>query len=267
MKSKITKQSARRPTLAVLAALTILVVLPTLAGQPQPDRRGEESAVEIPPILNSSHYDTIPTFVSADVAIGPDGELNTDVLDPLSEVVLGNLLDNFERGVYGPDCVKYGEVYIERVNPPDRSSLQSATRSANLILEAVVTGRDYGFYQGRVAGQLLVLEVEQVIRGSAPLDSYYVFYPVGRFEAGPYSFCKVDGRVPEPPEIGERLLLLSPSVAESQEPFLDVRDVHSFIVLDRAGKARLPPDFPEAEAGKLDREDLMAEVENLAREH
>jgi len=251
----------------LVALLVILSPLPVLADRPVPERHGQEEVEDIPPILYSAIWSPAPTFISADVAIEPDGKLNTDVLDDVSVVGLSTLLDNFKRGALDrDDCVPYGPVYVDRVNPPDRSSITAAARTSRLILEGTVAGRDYGFYRGHVPGQLLKVETRQVIKGDRLLDWYYVFYPVGRFKAGPYTFCKTDPRLPAPPELGQQVLLLIPEVADPGEPVLDLRDENSIIVLDEKGEAHLPESFSRTEAGRLTREQVLSEIRTVVRE-
>lgn len=247
----------RRRFIAVLVLVTAVAAV----GQPPAEEvRGEARSREvgdIPPVLYTTLRTASPTFVTADVAIGPDGELNEKLLSPLARTVLGNLLRDHQGG-----CVEYQEVWVQRVNPADRSSLAKAVRASQLILEASVTARDYGFYDGDIPGQLLEIETDQVIRGRA-LDRHFIFVPVGRFDAGPYTFCKTDSRLPEPPDIGDRVLLLIPEIGDPEEPLLDLHDEFSLIVLDDGGGVGLPKGFSRS---GLTRDELIGKVKGLARE-
>lgn len=241
-------------------ALASSLAVPTSAEQVSP-QSAEVISPDIPPILNSSLHRTGPTFVSAGVAIDASGELNATVLDEDSLRRLGTHLDNYRRGALErTDCVPYGPVWVSRVNPVDRSSLRAAARTSQLVLEGTVVGRDYGFYEGDIPGQLLKVATERVMRGDSQLDWYYVFYPVGEFEAGPYTFCKTDDRYPAPPEIGDRVLLLVPEPGEPGEPFLPVEAAESIVVLGKSGEARLPKSFGEGEERRWSRSKVLSEV-------
>lgn len=237
--------------------LTTLTVLPAKAER-RTDHPTAEIDGEIPPILYSTVYNEIATFVSADVAIEPDGSVNARVLDPTAQVVIRNNLQAHSGG-----CVLIEEVYVSSVNPADRSTLRRALRTSELVIRATVVARDYGFFQGPIPGQLLKVEVEEAIRGAAR-DWYYVFYPVAEFQAGPYRICKTDSRMPDPPGIGEQVLLMIPSVEDPSEPFLELGDEHSVVVLDGEGLARLPATFREGRADPVPkREDILKEVRQL----
>ena len=245
---------------ALLAAFLIAAVpLSILAERPVPDSQQESKTGDITPIFYSSLRSSVPTFLSADVTILPDGQLNTDLMDDRARFVMNSILSAHQEG-----CVEIEENWIDRVNPPDRSSLGKAVGTSALILEGRVVGRDYGFYQGYVPGQLLEIETEEVLRGNA-LAKHFIFVPIGTFTAGPYTFCKTDSRLPEPPDLGDRVLLLIHRLLGPEEPFLDLYDDSSLIVLPEQGAARLPASLRTVDAPGLTRADLLSEVKRELR--
>lgn len=180
-----------------------------------------------------------PAFVSASAAFAADGMVNTALFAPSAGAMLGRQLDRVDPL---RDCIVLDEFYVDRVNPPDRSTLAKAVQTSELILQTEVVSRDYGF-ESSVPGQLLRVRPVEVFKGEAPLPHYFVFLPVGTFEAGPHRFCKTDYRYPEPPEIGEQVLLLVPEVASREEPYLALDSEASIIAADEDGTVRLPLPF------------------------
>lgn len=244
-----------------IATLPLLIVPLGFAhagGAREADRQSD--GPKIPPVLYSSLLDSAPVFVTAEAAIDARGELNTALLDPRAQSVLGNLTSDPWLTRREKDCIEVEEHWVERVNPTDRSSLRKAARTADLVLEAVVLSKDYGFTVAGLPGQLLEVRVEEVLRGPAELDSYFIFMPVGTFRAGPYTFCKSDSRFPAPPSPGDRVLLLIPSVPNPAEPFLDLRDEHSLVVIKGSGEVDLPRSFALAADRPLTRAELMTEI-------
>lgn len=222
----------------VLMLLCLLVPLLVEAAPPEKQvvaRPGEG----IPPVVfarlphrSADH----PAFVSASAAFSADGEVNAALFAPSTGAMLGRQLDRVDPL---RDCIVLEEVYVDRVNPPDRSTLPKAVHTAELVLRAEVVSRDYGF-ETSVPGQLLRVRPVEVYKGEAPLAHYFVFLPVGTFEAGPHRFCKSDYRYPEPPEIGDHVLLLVPELSSKEEPYLALDSEASIIAVDQDGSVRLP---------------------------
>jgi hypothetical protein len=231
-----------RRTLAI-AALMMAAAVPSDA------RIGRDPAADIPPVLFTTlpQVDpSYPTFVAASAAISSDGKIDSDLFHPHAVRSLESLL----AVESATGCNELGPVYWELTNVPDRSTLRLAARTSQLTLVGRVVEREYGFHFFE-AGQLLSIEVEEVIRGDAPLDRYYYFHPIGDFQAGPYRICKSDSRYPEPPAIGDRVLLMVPRpVTDPSEPYLELETPEGVVVLAADGEIRLPDRFrPQKEEG------------------
>ena len=224
--------------LAALLALSGLLTAPALAERPRQLRDAEG----IPPVifvqlpLRTADY---PMFVSASVAITDEGEFNSDLFAPSVLRMLNRYPKRLDPVA---NCIVLEEFYEEWAGSPDRSTIEKASQTAELILMAEVVGRDFGF-QHMIPGQLLRVRPERVLKGQAPLSHYFVFLPIGTFESGPYRFCKTDSRYPKPPEIGQQVLLFVPAIGASEEHYLDLRTETSIVTVGAEGKIDLPQPF------------------------
>lgn len=232
------RSGCSRLAVAALFVTSCLVAVPAGAERPREARQADG----IPPVifvqlpLRTADF---PMFVSAAVAVTDEGEFNADLFAPSVLRMLDRYPDRFDP-VAG--CIVLEEFYEEWAGSADRSSIEKAAQTAELVLTAEVVGRDFGF-QHMVPGQLLRVRPERVLKGQAPLSHYFVFLPIGTFESGPYKFCKTDSRYPEPPGIGERVLLFVPVVGASDEHYLDLRTESSIVTIVGDGSASLPRPF------------------------
>lgn len=162
----------RRPWRIVLVVLLVPSAGAELHSEPNRDLAGS-----IPPVLFSTleKFDpTLPAFLAADAAIEADGSFSS-LVHPHSASTLQHLLSD-EWWLDG--CYRLSENWICETNPPDRSTLERALTNSPALLVGRVVAKGYGF-QGSSAGQLLEVTVEEVVKGSMPLDTYFVFVPVG----------------------------------------------------------------------------------------
>lgn len=224
----------------LLPAVVVLLLAATAVEAGTRIRR--ETPSEIPPVLFTTLPQVdpaYPTFVAASAAVSSEGEINSDLFHPHAVRSLESLLG--AEPVNG--CVELDSVYWELINVPDRSTLRQTADTSQLTIVGRVVGREYGFHFFE-AGQLLEVEVEEVIRGEAPLDRYYYFHPVGEFEAGPYRICKSDSRYPDPPQLGDRVVLMVPRpVHNPREPYLELETSEGVVVLAADGEVGLPDTF------------------------
>jgi len=95
---------------------------------------------------------------------------------------------------------------------------------------------------------------------------HFVFVPVGDFILDGKRICKTDERFPDPPHVGDNVLLLAPNGPNWQqkqdEPFLDLQDDSGLVTLRSNSTASLPARFrrgrPELSAARA--EDILARV-------
>lgn len=220
----------------------------------QDGERGQE-ATSIPSILYTGdslpHVSAYPIFVSASQAIDEEGNLTDKVSEPLSRSIIQEFLDR------GPQqgCYRSGAFLYDRVQSMDRSTLPIAMEEAEVLFVGRVRDRAYGFmfYE---AGQLLELKVEEVYRGELKRDSYYIFFPVATFEAGPYRICKTDWQYSAPPKLGDRVLLMLPEPADPSEAYLNLDAPEAILVLGDGG-VELPHRFREQQSAPLTAAQLL----------
>jgi len=198
-----------------------------------------------------------PLFVAADAAVHSDGEINTALYpSPQARQEL--------MGIVGQPptdgCVRAEEFYWEGL-APERSTLEEGGKNSELVFKATVTGRQYGF-RDMEPGQLLRVVPQEVFKGQAPLGAYWIFFPAGTFEAGPFSICKIDRRYPAPPKLGDTLLLMIPEVHETALPYLELVNGESVIVLSEEDRA---PRVSQRYNHSLEEEVSSAEVVQRVR--
>ena len=213
----------------------LMLLLVALAVPAQAARRND-LAGEAPPVLYTSlsYVDpAYPTFVAADAAVTTDGQLSKRLFHPQIRTRLRRLLASPPES----GCVRFGPIFVE--SPTfETFDLAKATQRSDLVMTAKVVAREYGFHFSE-AGQLLEIEAQEVLKGSAPLSRYYIFLPVGQFSAGPYRICKSDHRYISPPRVGSTILILVPEIEDPGEPFLDIVLGENLIAFEK-GEARMP---------------------------
>ena len=190
-----------RSLLPVLVAVFLPAVLPGAGADP---------SGRIPPYIASRHGPSArPAWISASVGVNAKGGLNMEAL-PMG--LRRSAQRQIESGEYQKQgCIQTLEVEVDL--PPDlkaRGTFRDLTRNSQGILRGTVTDMDPGFGSYGSPALLLEVKVEERMKGSAHIaDAPYIYfeYPVAAFEAGGYRFCKKDSRWPEPPELGDSVML------------------------------------------------------------
>jgi hypothetical protein len=166
-------------------------------------------------------------WIDASDLLDAQGKVKSQRLDSIGAVLIPQLLASPAEG----GCLHVEEVFADFVNPPKRDSLESASRGADFIAEGIVTGQAYGFYSA-TPGEMLRVDVSSVWSGISPKSYYYVFIPVGTFNVGSTRICKTDRRYPDPPVLGDRMVLFG------QRTFLAGNVLET---IDEAGFIRVRP--------------------------
>lgn len=213
---------------------------------------------DLPEILYSSNPDLMyPVWISADAAFNHDGELNEALFSaPSAKTIKGYLELPSSDG-----CIEVGEHYESIVDPHDRSSLRKSVHHSELVLQARVTAKEFGFHH-YLPGQLLRVEPVETLRGKVFLDHYYIFLPMGEFSAGPHKFCKVDSRYPTEPRVGDGVLLMIPSTFSTEEQYLELQEASSIVVLQSDGGVSFPSLF-KSEANIGGKEKILSELREI----
>jgi hypothetical protein len=206
---------------------------------------------------------TYPFWVDASMVVNADGSLNTALLHPATT----KIIQQFRRISSGSGCVPVGHYFEDTANPPERNTPEEAARNSRLVLLGTVTEREYGF-AGDEPGQLLRVTPDEIIKGQARnVGAYYVFVPIGTFRIGSLAICKTDDNYPDPPAIGEQVLLFAPDSWDWQQnqndPYLELLDQSGIITIHANAKVSLPKRFRDhlqASTSPARAEELLARV-------
>jgi len=108
----------------------------------------------------------------------------------------------------GEECLEIGPGTYAEVPLP--TSFSDAVEKADAIIYGAVTGIAGGFYAGMHPGLLIQVEVKEWVdrQPDYPERPYtYFYYPVGDFRLGSIEICKKDTSWPDPPKVGDEVLL------------------------------------------------------------
>lgn len=231
----------------VVLVFLALASCPTL-GYGQSAAVARDHGSDTPRILfRSEEGSKYPAFVSADAVLTEDGKVNASLFSPAAVDRMTSLLATAPQG----DCIRAENYYESYVNPPPRSTIGAAVRSAHLVLLGTVVESTFGF-SGAAPGQLLHVRPDQILKGTAGGDLYFVFVPIGNFSVGATRLCKTDTRYASPPEIREQLMAFVPRFWNSDHAgaFLRTFDEAGIITIRADSTLSLPGRYRKAEAAK-----------------
>ncbi len=202
-----------------------------------------------------------PIWIDASMVLNHDGSVDT-ALVPKDEAdwFLAPLLSSTpEHG-----CVHTGGILQDNVNAPDRGSLEEAAKSSRLVILGRVTEKAFGL-EAYIPGQLLRVVPLETLKGQPRnVPAYFVFMPVGNFKIGTVPICATDKRYPDPPQVGDEVLLFVPDgpnwQAKQSEPFLELLDDGGIVTLHADSTVSLPARFAKAGAPRLKPEDVLSRV-------
>lgn len=206
-----------------LSILAFAVLLPLLG---TPESLAASQSGSIPTYIASRFGPTsFPAWISVRSVVDSTGALDLEAL-PIG--LRASIQRQIESGDYEKQgCIQTLEVSIDQPPGPvkARSTLGDLARNSIGILSGSVTGIDSGFGSYGTPALLLEIQVEERLKSSdkvADSPSVYFEYPVASFEAGGYRFCKKDSRWPEPPQIGDRVMLF---------PYRQPRDTADLVIV------------------------------------
>lgn len=200
-----------------------------------------------------------PFWVDASMVLNADGSLNTSLLNPSAVLILQDLRANApELG-----CLAVGHAFVGSGSSPERNTPEQAARNSRLVLLGTVSEKAYGI-GGDLPGQLLRIVPDEIIKGKPRnVPAYFVFLPVGTFKIGSLEICKTDEFYPEPPAVGEQVLLFVPDSwgwqQNEDDPYLNLKGesgittIHadSTVSLPQPFRARLKTAPPSSEASAI----------------
>ncbi|MEM1204045.1 MAG: hypothetical protein AAGN66_12525 [Acidobacteriota bacterium] len=209
-----------------------------------------------------------PYFVSGEKAFLASGELDEAILGFTDREMLGHALS---RPLNEDGCVEV--TFLSSTEEPPgtwwEGGVPAAVEESRRVLLGTVTGRAYGFGDGR-PGTLLRLDIDEVLKGFHPAGKVgYVFFPVGEFEAGGRKLCPKNPRFGALPELGDRLLLLLRGVHYEGEQLLMGSGLPaSMLTLSKGRVSALPKLWREVETDLegLPEAGLLADVSRMIRE-
>lgn len=183
-----------------------------------------------------------PAWVSAASVVDRQGNL---IWDSLPFGVRTGVELQMKNGAYKPGgCLHFGPLTYDHAGPVQpRASLKDLVENSLGIIRGTVTGLDQGFGAGNPS-LLLEIRIDEWLKRSkkiANLDFLYLPYPVAEFEVGGYRFCKTDPRWPEPPRVGDRVLLFPYRIPYDPADQVIVPDPDGFeVILERGEGIALP---------------------------
>jgi hypothetical protein len=184
-----------------------------------------------------------PFWVDASMVLNADGSLNTSLLNPSAILILRDFRANApEHG-----CLAVGHAFGGSTGAPERNTPEQAARNSRLVLLGTVTEKAYGI-GGDLPGQLLRIVPDEVIKGQPRnVPAYFVFLPVGTFKIGSLEICKTDESYPEPPAVGDQVLLFVPDSWDWQQnqddPYLTLKGESGIITIHADSTVSLPQPF------------------------
>ena len=165
---------------------------------------------------------TYPLWIDSSMVLNADGTTNTSLINPEGVREIQAIRGLPREG----GCAQVTAYLQDIANLPSRATLEQAAQSSRLVILGKVTEKAYGFLVYE-PGQLLRVVPEEVIKGSSrDVPAYFVFFPVGTLKLGDLKICKTDSRYPEPPAVGDEVLLFAPDEPkwDQREPFLELED-------------------------------------------
>jgi hypothetical protein len=186
-----------------------------------------------------------PNWVDTSMVLNADGSLNTDLLHPSAI----RQIKAFRANATGNGCLPVGHYFQDAIAPPERNTPEQATRNSRLVLLGTVTEKTFGF-AGDEPGQLLRVTPDEIIKGQPRnVPAYFVFLPVGTVKVGILEICKTDEYYPDPPAVGEQVLLFVPDSWDWQQnqndPYLDLMNESGIITIHSDSRVSLPKRFRE----------------------
>lgn len=162
---------------------------------------GETSGEAIPETLYAQNERL--QFVALERAVDPTGKVDRDLLRP-------GTADSLERQLAeegkADGCIRISGRSSLDGTYPGLENLQASLHTSDNVLVGRVVGRRVGAIGPRF-GTLLLIESEEVMVG-APSFRFHIFFPKGEFRHQGKSYCVVNAKYPDVPEVEDRVLVM-----------------------------------------------------------
>lgn len=201
---------------------------------------GTPDAVSIPDTIAEAGS-SVPAWVAASVASDADGSPRKGLFSPAERKEVDAMLEL----PASDGCARVAKIAVDRIGPDrDRSTLDAAIRSADLVAVVRVAASRGGFFRG-MPGTLVAVVPESVYKGGGP-KIYYEFFPVGDVDFSGKRICKTDGDYTVP-EIGALQLVTASDPAGVDRNVLPAEDASDFIAVGSDGEVALPARYVQAD--------------------
>src|SRR5947209_8415367 len=148
-----------------------------------------------------------PLWISASTVVDAQGKLIRESLPELSRMALDLQTSSSDYRVGRCITISRAE---DRAGPMVKhSNLKDLAQNSLAIVYGTITDIDQGFSMD-VPALLLEVQIEERLKDADKYkasDRMYVVYPKADFNVGGYHFCREDANWPEPPKVGDEVML------------------------------------------------------------
>lgn len=223
-------------TLSQRVCATAVIILVSLAA-------AAADVPEIPLMIADPNGGPAPAWVAAEVAVGADGALRSDLFgDRISQSRLNARLNReknraLDTGTVDEKCHVFTGVAPEYWKPT--GSLEELTTHSNAIISGRVLAMKQGFRYGR-PGMLIRLDATY-LKGKHSGETY-LFYPLAKIPTSDGPVCAQPLGTYLPPQVGDRFLLFAlGTTIVGGRSFIAVDERRQLVHEPRGGRAILPP--------------------------
>lgn len=220
----------------------------------------------IPSVIYGSEGGEFPLWVAADIALDSNGAPDPAYFRAHDALVIRNFFEIEPNPQTG--CIDLDTFYVDYAGEPDRQNLAGAIESSELVVVGRVLAARSGF-AWETPGTLYAIERETLLKGRSEREIFYVPYPRGEMEIGPYRLCKTDTDYAESPEVGDSVLVMLHLYPDPQEAFLRPRFDTSLVTLRADKTVGLPSARFREEASHLKasggppRDELIGRIQEI----
>ncbi|MEM8962148.1 MAG: hypothetical protein AAGD38_11765 [Acidobacteriota bacterium] len=221
------------------------ILLLLVAFVPQPPIYADSG---IPNVIESQ-YRKMPIWVAASHALDETGTFKTEIY---GEQLSGSLNSHFDflakySTIDASDCIaKRQVVFSEAPDIPPRS-LRESTRENQRIIRLRVTGKEMGLHWSHYPATLFrALPVETIHGAVLDREVVYFAFPIGDMEIRGYQYCKTDHRFPQPPGVGDEVILfVEERILRHHDTYIELDSEPEIIILRANGTVDLAPQYVE----------------------
>jgi hypothetical protein len=204
-----------------------------------------EATLAMPEILFFHEDGDDPVFVSPRRLFLPTGELDKDLFQRGYMIGFELMFNQEEES----GCIQIDVSADHRDQPAyEWKTLSAALQRSDNVVVGRVTGRAFGFTVDN-PGTLIRFAPMEVLKGLAPWDFRYVFFPSGDFSLPDgRRICAIHHQWPSSPQIGDALLIMYDDTWHNdRRELLNVR-AFQLVTLPMKGSVSLPRNYRESDS-------------------